>query len=47
MTIETLKSPNARNRNRGKIEIFIRLFDEHFASLRSKRFCAEQESKTA
>ena len=35
MTIETLKSPNARNRNRlyfrGKIEIFIRLFDEHFA----------------
>ena len=35
MTIETLKSPNPKNRNRlylrGKIEIFIRLFDEHFS----------------
>ena len=34
MTIETLKSPNPRNRNsnfRNKIDISIRLFDEHFA----------------
>ena len=34
MTIGILKSPNPRNRKkyfRDKFEIFIRLFDEHFA----------------